>query len=407
MTAYLAPKGLIDLRNGILGAAVTAGLGFGMVAGSATPADAFLFGWQRDSRPTYYPQQDYSRPMFDLDRPARVSRPKHRPGPREPKVSPEFRAKAQGPLTLIVSLDKQELVLWANGEAVARSRVSTGTRANPTPTGVFSVIEKDRWHWSNLYDSAPMHFMHRITWSGLALHQGIVPNYPASHGCIRLPEAFVSQLWGVTRLGARVIIVRGEATPVEISHPRLFAPAKPAAPLISRLDPALLSPDSLRTLDTPLKMAQLTGLQTIAMTATDAPATEAPATAAPSNLKPGPVSVFVSRKDGKLYVRKGFTPVFDAPVTIDRPAEPLGTHVFTALAVDGEQVRWNVVSMPSSSRSAEPVPPAGAALDRIAIPQDARERIAALLSAGASLIVSDQGLGPETGKGTDFIVLTR
>lgn len=94
--------------------------------------------------------------------------------------------------------------------------------------------------------------------------------------------------------------------------------------------------------------------------------------------------MFVSRKDGKLYVRKGFTPVFDAPVTIDRPAEPLGTHVFTALAVDGEQVRWNVVSMPSSSRSAEPVPPAGAALDRIAIPQDARERIAALLSAGAS-----------------------
>ncbi len=400
MTAYLAPKGqnLRNVRKGLLGAAMTAGVGLAMLAGSAAPANAFLFGgFQREYQPAYQPY--YQRPAIEADRP-KVSRPKHRPGPAQPKVDPEFAAKAKGPMTLIVSLDKQQLTVYANGHEIARSRVSTGTAAHPTPTGVFSVIEKDRWHFSNLYDSAPMHYMHRITWSGLALHQGIVPNYPASHGCIRLPEAFVSQLFGVSKLGARVIITRGQPTPVEIAHAKLFAPAEKPA-LVSRLNPAPLSAASLDAADNTLKMAQLVGFKPLAQTATDAPA----ATAPDAGLKAGPVSVFISRKEGKLYVRKGFAPVFDTPVTIDRPAEALGTHVFTALSVEDQKVRWNVVSVPS--KTGEITLSAAGALDRITIPQDAQERIASLMSAGASLIVSDQGLGPETGKGTDFIVLTR
>jgi lipoprotein-anchoring transpeptidase ErfK/SrfK len=402
VTAYLAPKGHSNsghsLRKGLLGAAMTAGVGIALLA-SAAPANAFLFGgFQREVAPSYIPNYG-ARPSLDLDRPAaKIAKPKHRPGPLHPKVNAELAAKATGPLTMIISLDKQELVLWANGQAVARSRVSTGTRANPTPTGVFSVIEKDRWHWSNLYDSAPMHFMHRITWSGLALHQGIVPNYPASHGCIRLPESFVSQLWGVTRMGARVIITRGEAAPVSIAHAKLFAPAPKVPALISRINPVPLAHDAA---DTNLKMVQLVGLKTIA-TATDASEQQP---AADAGLKPGPVSVFISRREGKLFVRKGFAPVFDVPVTIDRPTEALGTNVFTAMAVQGDKARWQVVSVPS--RTGEALPTAGSALDRITIPQDAQERINALMTAGASLIVSDQGLGPETGKGTDFIVLTR
>ena len=105
---------------------------------------------------------------------------------------------------------------------VAHSRVSTGTPGHPTPTGVFSIIQKDRWHRSNLYGNAPMSFMQRITWSGVAMHQGIVPNYPASHGCIRLPEAFARQLWATTKMGARVIVARGDVTPVAIAHAKLF-----------------------------------------------------------------------------------------------------------------------------------------------------------------------------------------
>jgi hypothetical protein len=136
--------------------------------------------------------------------------------------------------------------------------------------------------------------------------------------------------------------------------------------------------------------------------------------------------VFISRKEGKLFVRKGFEPVFYVPVTFSEPDRPLGTHVFTALAVndDNTTLRWNVISMPSvrptpAKKSAKgkhveaPVAPAQPAsnateaLERVTIPPEAVERISELMSAGASLVISDQGLGSETGKGTDFIVLTR
>ena len=127
-------------------------------------------------------------------------------------------------------------------------------------------------------------------------------------------------------------------------------------------------------------------------------------------LKPGPISVFISRKEGKLYVRKGFAPLFDVPVAIEQPDQPLGTHVFTAIARkdDDASLRWTVVSTASSQKAAPvSLPNATAALDRITIPQDALDRISALAAPCASLINSDQGLSQETGIGTDFIVLTR
>jgi len=151
-------------------------------------------------------------------------------------------------------------------------------------------------------------------------------------------------------------------------------------------------------------------------------------------LKPGPISVFISRKEGKLFVRKGFTEVFEAAVTIASPDEPLGTHMFTALEGHNDgTMRWNVASLATDrmvkpgkyqmtyTRRGEPlrvelVAPQydvmsprdpHAALDRITIPQDALARINELMTPGASLIISDLGMSYETGKGTDFIVLTR
>ena len=108
----------------------------------------------------------------------------------------------------------KHLTLYSDGQPIAHSRVSTGVPGHATPTGVFSVIQKDRWHRSNIYNNAPMYYMQRITWSGVAMHQGVVPSGPASHGCIRLPEAFARQMWGITKLGARVIVTRGDVTPV-------------------------------------------------------------------------------------------------------------------------------------------------------------------------------------------------
>ena len=135
----------------------------------------------------------------------------------------------KGPLQLVVSIANQHVTLYSNGVRVAQAPVSTGTPGHPTPTGVFSVIQKDRFHRSNLYGNAPMFYMQRLTWSGVAMHEGVLPGAPASHGCIRLPHDFASQLWLVSRLGARVIVARHDVAPDDFEHPKLFVPkAKPA-----------------------------------------------------------------------------------------------------------------------------------------------------------------------------------
>ena len=114
----------------------------------------------------------------------------------------------KGPLQIVVSIDHQRVTLFSNGVRVAQGPVSTGVPGHPTPMGVFSVIEKDRYHRSNLYDSAPMFYMHRLTWSGVAMHEGVLPGFAASHGCIRMPTQFVSRLWQISKLGVRVVIAR-------------------------------------------------------------------------------------------------------------------------------------------------------------------------------------------------------
>ena len=155
-------------------------------------------------------------------------------------------------------------------------------------------------------------------------------------------------------------------------------------------------------------------------------------------LRAGPVSVFVSRKERRVYVRKGFEPLFDMPVTIRDQDQAIGTHVFTALSEIAEDLtmRWNVMSVPVGPPRAErraelelrfaankkggkevisdavPSPPpstaaAKAALDRIEMPADVVTRISELMAVGASLIITDEGLGPETGQETDFVVLTK
>jgi lipoprotein-anchoring transpeptidase ErfK/SrfK len=466
-------------RSNLLASALATTAGIALLAGLATSAQAFQFDWQQRAapQPVAMPQPEAVRPT---PRPPKATttttasrdKPAAKDG-KDVKDNPEDVAgRAKGQLSIIVSIDKQHLTLYSDGQPIAHSRVSTGQPGHSTPTGVFSVIQKDRWHRSNLYGDAPMFYMQRITWSGVAMHQGIVPNYPASHGCIRLPEAFAKQLWGITRLGVRVIVARGEVTPVAISHAKLFT-LKREQPVEPKIDAKLDVKNDARSAQGETSsaivqaaysaLAELRGKR--GETATDAgkpgdPALDAMAyamgspreSAATSSevvrsaydtfdtgkprrsrlaistdpnatdtpvLKPGPISVFISRKEGKLFVRKGFTPVFSVPVSFEQPDRPLGTHVYTALSLkdDNTTMRWNVISMPGAGaakpekgKRVEPVGPASnasEALDRVNVPQEALDRISELMSPGASLIISDQGLGPETGVGTDFIVLTR
>jgi hypothetical protein len=326
----------------------------------------------------------------------------------------------------------------------------------------------------------------------VALHQGVLPGYPASHGCIRLPQSFAAYLWGATRIGtgARVIITRDEVTPAEFAHAKLFvykpkaeeevvaeasgqaarvklaetdgqiasdagglalkgslgaiqtvaqatpaamAPPRPSAPAIGRAKAAAAT-----------EASDVVDPQTPSRTATDS---AGGGSAAPDAVKNGrpvaearetprmsePVSIFISRKAGRLYVRQGYEPVFEAPVTIQDPDAPLGTHLYTAVdfAEDRSTMRWSAVTLPNrtageperirgetkAQRNAREEAAAraarytrlsaSAALERIEIPQDAVDRIAELMSPGASLIISDYPISGETGKYTDFIVLTR
>jgi hypothetical protein len=156
----------------------------------------------------------------------------------KPEPAKDFGAMPKGPLQIVVSIADQHVTLYSNGIRVAQGPISTGVPDRPTPTGVFSIIQKDRFHHSNLYSNAPMPFMERITWSGVALHEGPLPGYPASHGCIRMTHDFAARLWQVARLGVRVIVARNDVVPVDFAHPRLFGPKlKPAEPPVASGDP--------------------------------------------------------------------------------------------------------------------------------------------------------------------------
>ena len=144
------------------------------------------------------------------------ARVRHQPEPKEAQhVSKEpFGVLPKGPMQIVISINQQKLHLYADGTEVAESLVATGVPALPTPTGVFSVIGKERFHRSNIYSGAPMPFMQRITWSGVALHEGENIGHPASHGCIRMPREFAMKLFSVTKVGVRVIVARAELKPV-------------------------------------------------------------------------------------------------------------------------------------------------------------------------------------------------
>ena len=324
-------------------------------------------------------------------------------------------ANVKGPLQIFVSIDQQKLHLYGDGVHVADTSVATGVPSLPTPLGVFSVIQKQVFHRSNLYSDAPMPFMQRITWSGVALHEGESIGHRASHGCIRMPHDFAVRLYHLTKLGVPVFIAERELKPIDFADPHLFVhrdkPPEPAAPAISAADPArdmlLLDNGTIATpahataptvqvalglrgsagapappataLADAAPHAPVSGAQgdpriAAPITVSDAPQAAAPVTipaSAGDSVVPmppaeppalvktapaskAPIAIFISRKERKIYVRQDFAPLFQAPVTIADPDRPVGTLAFTALdfaGADHTTLRWNVVVFP-----AEPPP---------------------------------------------------
>ena len=443
-------------RNALL--AMTAS--FAVLAGFSSSAEAFFFDWPWNasrqpsvSRRSAPVRQSKPAPLATQPRenPATASRATssgtEKAAAKETPAEPSARAK--GVLTIAVAVNKQQLTVYSDGVAVARTRVTVG---HQTPTGVFSIIQKDRWHRSASSGDAPMYYMQQITRSGVGLYQA-TPNASTPQRSIAMPEAFARQLWAMTKTGVRVVITPGEVAPAAISNARLFArrvePVEPkrsseesAGKIVDSAHKALRAKGADPALDAmayaggnrrqaPAPSAEPATSSEVVKSAYDSfdlsksrrPRSGAAGVSEVRSLNPGPISVFISRKEGKLFVRKGFDAVFSAPVTFREPERPLGTHVFTALDTnDDDSMRWNVVTVPtapakpaSRSRFGDPSAElvsvgrpssAAEALERVSVPPEASERISELLSVGASVIISDQGLSPETVAGTDFIVLT-
>ena len=135
-----------------------------------------------------------------------------------PEISPS------GPIVLVVSLDEQRAYVYRNGIAIGMSTISSGKAGHETPTGVFTILQKDKDHKSNLYNSAPMPYMQRLTWDGIALHGGSLPGHPASHGCVRLPQAFAQKLFSETKRGDTVVVADAKSAPMTLAYPAVLAP---------------------------------------------------------------------------------------------------------------------------------------------------------------------------------------
>ncbi len=334
-----------------------------------------------------------------------------------------------GPLQIMVSLQQQRLTVFSAGVPVASAAVSSGQTGFETPSGIYSILQKNRYHESNIYSGAPMPFMQRITWSGIALHEGSLPGYPASHGCIRLPGAFAQTLFGMTKVGARVIVSRDPLTPRPFAHDKLFKPHSPATPIAVA---------QLSGRDGAASSQETGGVNFFINTAAAMPMLPDRSLSSAKTVDDGQVAILISRQSGKIYIRRNFQPVFEGAIDIQDADLPLGTHLFTAVGLSGDrsQLIWNVVTFPSNdakpaartarSRLSESarlseieradvaagvrrtwVTPPGAALERVAFEPDVLEEIAEIARPGMSLLITDRAPSQETGKGTEFVIQTK
>jgi lipoprotein-anchoring transpeptidase ErfK/SrfK len=342
--------------TGVWRTALLAGAAAVFMAGQVIPAEAQFF---RQYQPQYRQLEPQPQYRQDTPRARKTNRPPATQSKRDVPIRQPFGENMpKGPLQLVVSLGDQRAVLYSNGVRVAETKVSSGTAGHPTPTGVFSIIQKNRWHRSNIYSNAPMYYMHRLTWSGIALHEGHLPGYAASHGCIRMPTDFVSRLWSVSKLGMRVVVARVEVKPQEISHAKLFNPAqKPIDPSRTSEVPERLRPSLDTTGQGLVRVAQAEPVIDETAVATDAPSAaattdvtaEAPTAATEPAITAAPV-----------ITDTAITDTAAAPAVIETPAP--ATDVATTPAAPAgisEPVMTSTVAVPTAETA--PAAPAPAA----------------------------------------------
>jgi L,D-transpeptidase catalytic domain len=266
----------------------------------------------------------------------------------EPELSPS------GPLVIIISLPDQALSAYRNGIRIAYSSISSGTKGRSTPAGVFTILEKEVTHFSNKYHHAPMPYMQRLTWEGVALHGGELPGYPASHGCIRLPHEFAKKIYSLTIRGTTVIVVDGKTT----------EPTFAAQPGI------LLAPEDTK-ISRPL---------------------EGPFEWNPDRSPDGPVTILASGADRTVYVYRNGSPIGRAALEIDNPKRPLGSHAFTMLEGFTETASAFVPGRPGHQWMAVKTEGKITLNDlgrRVRVAPEFAEKVYEIVSPGTTIVVTD------------------
>ena len=279
-----------------------------------------------------------------------------------PEVSP------LGPVVIIVSLPEQRMYVFRNGVRIGRSTVSTGTKGHATPAGMFTILQKKVRHESNIYKGARMPHMQRLTWSGIAMHAGHLPGYPASHGCVRLPVDFAEKLYSVTRNGTSVIITDDKFAPGETAEAGLLLSGKTGA-----------------SATTPVFTAGQFEWH-------------------PEKAPTGPVSIILSTSDRQAYVYRDGVEIGRSAVSTGALDKDLGSHVYSALDKIDRTGRRDWMST-ASFGSAHPLDIKQVA-ERVAIPPEFLEYVRAIVSPGTTLIITNVRVSNQTHSELGFNILT-
>lgn len=264
-----------------------------------------------------------------------------------------------GPVMIYVDLSRQIATIYRNGVRIGVTTISSGKDGYETPTGVFTILQKDVDHHSNLYDDASMPFMQRLTWSGVALHAGSLPGYPASHGCIRLPYALAQKLFTVTSLGITVIVNDTDAVPMRISGGDLLLPLDAVG--TAGTDEALLP--------------------------------SADYDWHPERSPAGPVTVIISQADSQIIVMRSGIEIGRARITM--PARDFESHVLTLTLSKSGKRQWIFAGLPG--REDEAGKPLDSAIaNEVQIPKLFSEALRAILKTGDTVFVTPSVSNIET-----------
>lgn len=268
-----------------------------------------------------------------------------------------------GPVLVYVDLSRQLATVYRNGVRIGVSTISTGKDGHETPTGVFTILQKDANHHSNKYNSAPMPFAQRLTWDGVALHAGGLPGYPESHGCVHLPMAFAKALFGITALGVTVVIEGNAANHVTTTDASLLVPPDLPGQTVDHAIPQ-------RSLDD----QQYSWSPQVALS--------------------GPLTIIVSKKDQMIVVLRNGKEIGRSVARIDD--DDPGSHVISYTVGKDGKPHWIYVGLPGHDADA------GHELDeatinRVQMPRQFYAALKAEIRPGATILVT---MSPVGGGGT-------